>query len=259
MGRTQATAEDKARRARLAKGRTLKDNRDGMSRQYTSEDGYRLRIEYDPDAQNPREDFDCLGTIFVPRSNRYLSSDSKCEFAKLETENFLARIGALEPAQVDDLGEELDIDGPYFFAPVGAHIHSGITVWLGSMGNTRTKGQCQWDSGTIGTIYCTVKRAREEYGEKLTDAELEEKVRACFESEIQTLDTYLTGDVYGYRVYAPSEDFDGEDFDEDEDGEELEACWGFFGSEWAEEEAWAAFDSIMERERDAAMDYACRC
>jgi hypothetical protein len=48
--------------------------------------------------------------------------------------------------------------------------------------------------------------------------ELEDKVIKCLEQEVETYDQYLTGDVYGFVVY-------------DEDGQEVDSCWGFFGDD----------------------------
>ena len=42
--------------------------------------------------------------------------------------------------------------------------------------------------------------------------------------EVEVYDQYITGEVYGYVI-------------KDEEGNELEPCWGFFGMDHATEEA----------------------
>ena len=44
-----------------------------------------------------------------------------------------------------------------------------------------------------------------------------EKVREWLEGEIETFDQYIRGDVYGFIV--------------EEDGEEIDSCWGFYGED----------------------------
>jgi len=71
--------------------------------------------------------------------------------------------------------------------PVYMYDHSGITI------NT-TGYSCGWDSGQIGWIWMTKEQAME-YGYKTKkEAEL------FLETEIATLDKYLTGDVYEIRM-----------------------------------------------------------
>ena len=43
-----------------------------------------------------------------------------------------------------------------------------------------------------------------------------ERAEKCLRSEVETYDDYLTGQVYGYII-------------EDENGEQLDSCWGFLG------------------------------
>ena len=98
--------------------------------------------------------------------------------------------------------------------PLYLYDHGGITM------NT-TGFSCPWDSGQVGWIYCTKEDFIKETG--YTEKELfeEGKAEALLKGEVETYDQYLTGDVYGFVL-------------EDEDGNQIDSCWGFYGSDWKE-------------------------
>lgn len=60
-----------------------------------------------------------------------------------------------------------------------------------------------------------------EYGGKIVTQKLKERVTEYLKGEVETYDQYLTGDVYGYKVFKVE---NGEE-------EELDSCWGFYGQE----------------------------
>lgn len=94
--------------------------------------------------------------------------------------------------------------------PLYMYEHGGVTI-------STTPFSCHWDSGRIGLIFV---RREDVLKEKLSLKQVEEYLR----QEVATYDQYLTGDVWGYTI-------------EDEEGECLESCWGFFGREFCEQEA----------------------
>lgn len=104
--------------------------------------------------------------------------------------------------------------------PLYLYDHSGITMRTSSF-------SCNWDSGQVGFIYCTKEKAMKEFG--CSENEWRERATDCLEDEVKTYDQYLTGDVYGYII-------------KDEQGEEVESCWGFFGHDYCEQEAKAICD-----------------
>ena len=144
--------------------------------------GYSVAVEYDPYPESPRE-WDNVGTVVLVDRCRYSFGD------KTAGQDELARI-ARDPNNI--------------CLPIYIYDHSGITI------NT-TGFSCPWDSGQVGLIYCTKERARSEWGRVYRQQAL-----ACLRGEIETLDQYLTGQVYGYVVRDPQ-------------GEELDSCWGFYG------------------------------
>lgn len=90
--------------------------------------------------------------------------------------------------------------------PLYLYDHSGITM-------STKPFSCPWDSGQVGIIYIDKAEFRKELGCKRVS---KKKAYEIMESDVKVYDQYLTGEVYGFRV-------------EDEDGDTVESCWGFFG------------------------------
>lgn len=82
---------------------------------------------------------------------------------------------------------------------------------------------CPWDSGQVGWIYAEASARAE-------TPDLEAHLRA----EVETFAQWVRGDVWGYIV-------------EDENGEHVDSCWGFYGQEEAEREGRTMRD-YFERE-----------
>jgi hypothetical protein len=81
-----------------------------------------------------------------------------------------------------------------------------------------------WDSGQVGWIYALPTAIRKEYSCKLITKKIRAHVTQVLTSEIEEYGRYVNGECYGYTV-------------EDANGEELDACWGFIGWEYAEAQA----------------------
>jgi len=105
----------------------------------------------------------------------------------------------------------------YISLPVYMYDHSGITI------NT-TGFSCPWDSGQLGIIFVSKEKVREDYGVKRISSSLYKRIEGYLKGEVDTYDQYLRGDVYGYVI-------------EDEDGKEIDSCWGFYGQDECEKEA----------------------
>ena len=92
--------------------------------------------------------------------------------------------------------------------PVFLYDHSGLAM--------NTIGfHCPWDSGQVGFVYVTLEAVWQEFGLKRVTKALREKAADILRLEIVSYDAYLGGRVYGYVI--------------ERDGEEVDACWGFFG------------------------------
>jgi len=105
---------------------------------------------------------------------------------------------------------EANKEGKYIVLPLYLYDHSGITM-------RTTPFSCPWDSGQVGVIFVEKNKVREEYGWKVITAKRKEKILERLKGEVETYDQYLRGEVYGFRKLV--------------DGEEVDSCWGFYGSD----------------------------
>ena len=113
-----------------------------------------------------------------------------------------------EQADVDTINELAQNKGNIVL-PLYLMDHSGLSMNTGGFG-------CPWDSGQVGIIYVSKEQVRKEWGVKRISPKLHKQIVACLEGQVETYDDYLTGNVWGYTV-------------EDEDGEVLDSCAGFYG------------------------------
>ncbi|RLC88692.1 MAG: hypothetical protein DRJ03_02110 [Chloroflexi bacterium] len=164
----------------------------------------KLRIEQDTDVEDPRDVFDPLGKM-VCFHRRYTLGDEH-DFRADDYDGW----DALEAAICEE-------EKPVVILPLFLHDHGGITMSTGPF-------SCNFDSGQVGFIYMTREDAFKEYGKKRISKKLREQIDACLRSEVKEYDTYLRGDVWGYVI-------------EDDDGEHVDSCWGFYGHEYCEQEA----------------------
>lgn len=149
---------------------------------------YRIDIVYDTCPDNPRIHCDHLGTM-VCFHRRYTLGDDH-NFTVEEFKEFVSGKNIIS-------------------LPLYLYDHSGITM------NT-TGFSCQWDSGQVGMIYVDKDKIRSEFGwTRLTKLKID-KVLKILKNEVIEYDSYLRGDVYGYRIY-------------DSNNNEVDACWGFVG------------------------------
>lgn len=122
--------------------------------------------------------------------------------------------------------------------PLYAYEHGGITMSTGSF-------SCRFDSGQVGWGYVTKSGAEEmgcvgsytdDKGKTTTydKAFFEEAIR----SDVRTYADYLEGQCFGYTV-------------EDDDGTEVESCWGYVGDlKFVREEATLAATHANNPARD---------
>lgn len=210
---------------------------------------YTLRIEQDDCFESPR-DWDNLGTMVCFHSrynlgdkhsyrdpqeftldlwNEYATAKEKRKFI-LDTckgnidkfRNVLANgyteIDDLFEICVDEFGTPDCFPDSIYILPLFLYDHSGITMNTGGF-------YCRWDSGQVGYIYVSSEKIKKEGLENKTT----EEVLEYLNNEVVIYDQFLTGDVWGYVI-------------EDEDGDHIDSCWGFYGREYCEEEAQAALE-----------------
>lgn len=225
---------------------------------------YVLKIIQDDSPESPR-DWDNLGTMACWHG-RYTLGDEQpecsgiehkknlvCEF-RPDFEEYMDRWSErnmnihtglpdheywkaqAEFAEQCDARIEEEFDKFFLHLPLYLYDHSGITMSTGSF-------SCPWDSGQVGFIYVSKKKAREEYG-PLTKKNLE-RVYTYLRGEVETYDQYLRGDVYGFvlkkvtpagygKAECGADDLECVQVYEGEKVEETDSCWSFYGSDPAE-------------------------
>jgi hypothetical protein len=180
--------------------------------------GLKIEIIADDNAESPRE-WDNLGTMVCWHS-RYTLGD---EHSFSEPNNFRFSLleeilGDTDKAEsfVNDHSEDevkALIAQHYFIKPLFLYDHSGISISTGSfVGRAQ---HAQWDSGQVGYIYVSREAVRKEWKVSRISKKLADTIEKNLDSEVNTYDDYLRGNVYGFKVLQ------GE--------EELDSCWGFIG------------------------------
>jgi hypothetical protein len=109
-----------------------------------------------------------------------------------------------------DVKDEIDArKSTHHIFMLEAYIHSGVVLALAGEGNFPDR---QWDVSLLGAVFASKK-------EWYTKA----KARKAVESKVKEWNEYLSGDVWGCIV-------------EDDEGNHVDSCWGFYGHEYAKQE-----------------------
>lgn len=172
----------------------------------TFDRGVTLELHYDDDGSHadPRE-YDNIGTMVCWHRRADLGDKTVIPDGSLTMEEFIE--------------EEAGPDA--IVLPLWLYEHGSMTMSVGEH-NPYT---CQWDSGQVGFIYCTPEDVEREYG---STEDATERAVAYMKGEVETYDTWLRGEVYGYMVEAP--------------GDIGDSCWGYLGD----------LDYVRSEGRDAA-------
>lgn len=193
--------------------------------------GVTVEIETDDDRAGSPRDWDNVSRLYCwdDRMSGVVSEGENDEMFGPGDHNGLA-----------DAIEHLIAQGAVVILPLYLLDHSGYSISSGPniielddegrYRACRSEGRfagdsAGWDTSMVGFAWAK------------GDTDSPDPLAAC-EAEIETLDQYFTGDVYGYIV--------------DPDGEG-ESCWGFYGLECVKEEANDAAEHVAhQREREAA-------
>jgi len=165
---------------------------------------YTIEVYYDEDPRNPRTEWDNLCTMLCAHQ-RYTLGDEQVRERWGEQANYFSGWQEI----VDKLQKEEDV---VMWRRLKLYDHSGITI---SMSESYPYND-RWDSMTVGIIYVTREHLKSFMGWKRMNKKRTKQLHNIMEGEVQTYDNYLTGNVYGYAIVDPA-------------GEEIGACWGFFG------------------------------
>lgn len=166
--------------------------------------GHVIKIYHDPDPESPRE-WSNLGTLICWHRRYRLGDSHRFDSPKAFLRD-RAGVSDQSDLSMDQLRERADRKA--VLLPVFLYDHSGLAM--------NTIGfHCPWDSGQVGYVYVTLDSVREEFGVKRVTKAMREKAAEILCGEIVSYDAYLGGRVYGYVI--------------EQDGEEVDACWGFVG------------------------------
>lgn len=170
--------------------------KDDAVREYRSKNKI-LRIYQDSDPTDPRSlDYtDSNVGIMICSHKAYTLGDKQIRDSEFESWN--------------NLEEKLKKDEKAIaILPLYLYDHSGITMRTTPFGD-------RWDSGQVGFIYTTKEKMKDRGKVSL------EEVKDWLREEVKTYDQYLTGDVYGFKLF------------ELKNGtwQESDSSWGYYGSD----------------------------
>ena len=175
-------------------------------------------LVYDHDANNPRE-WDNLGTILIaPNKAHWIANrDSAVDISIPQGNNPFKHWENLRREQLKL--KKSDIAIAY---PITKYEHGAISLSLGYKSG--------WDCGVVGFIYITKEQVRECYGVKRITKGILEHAKNCMQSELDTLTSWLNGEVYGWKIKEYALTDDGLEWEE---VGILESCGGYFDQEQA--------------------------
>ena len=159
---------------------------------------YLIKIFHDEDPESPRA-WDNLGIMVC--SHKRDSYGDKHDF-RFDDYN------SWEEMEKDIMDNH---DG-HTILPIYMYEHSGVTI-------STTPFMDYFDSGRLGLIYCTKQAVAKEGID-------DERVVEILKGEVDTYDTYVKGEVYGYRIYKVSTCSEGHEHEE-----ELDSCYGYFNED----------------------------
>lgn len=174
--------------------------------------GFTIELYYDENAECPRE-WGYFGVLY--------SNHREYNWDGWKIEDLIESVGG--DIYADTIPWD-KIAKRYYFRKVWMYEHSGATVRTAEVNPWGNMGYMAWDSGLLGVIAIEKSKACKEFGYKRPCKALREKTEKYLDSEIETLDEWLRGEVYGFIT-------------RDRDGEIIDSCWGFYGEEAAIEEA----------------------
>ncbi len=180
--------------------------------------GYTIEICPDTDPESPRK-WDNLCEIHACH-NRYNLGDEGFNYNLHDEERF------------NEMKREAKKNKDIVL-PLYAYEHGNIAL---SLSNDSYPFNCRWDSGQVGYMVIRRKKALEDTipESKIFHTALKKRCMRIAKSEIETYNQYFRGDVYGYKI-------------EDENGDELDSCWGYYGIEDAITEAKSVVDYRVQK------------
>ncbi len=166
---------------------------------------YFIEIHQDDSPENPIKEWDMFGK-FICWHRRYDLGNCKDFATPQEVRAYAKQTGSL-------------------LFPLYMYDHSGIRL---SLDNSYCPFNDRWDAGQLGYVLVDRQEALEKMGKKRMTEKLRKRIIEIVQTEVDTYNQYLSGDVYGYII--------------SKDSEQIDSCWGFYGTEDVEEQAKSVVD-----------------
>jgi hypothetical protein len=103
-----------------------------------------------------------------------------------------------------------------------------------------------WDSGQLGVIYVKKDKIKKEYGCKVINNKMREKIKERLMGELDTYENYVNGSVYGFEIRKEGDEY-----------WDVDSCWGFFGYDKEKngllEHAKSSIDYTIKHEKETTM------
>ena len=176
---------------------------------------YTINVQQDSDCESPRE-WDNLGTMTYWHRNYILGDVDGSKEYQYDQDMFWYDLAGIEETD-SNLDKAMELaNKKNIILPLYLYDHSGITMSTSSF-------SCQWDSGQVGWIYISLEKVRKEYSAKRVSKKLRARVEKYLTGEVETYDSFLTGNVLGFSIVRNDDDGDEVDVD---------SCWGYFGDDF---------------------------
>jgi hypothetical protein len=186
--------------------------------------GYTINIVPDESPESPRK-WDNLGTM-VCFNKRYDLGD-KHDFKSSDYNNWKEIEKAIE-----------EKEGDIIIFPLYLYDHSGLHIKIGSFKGLLPQGHAEFDSGQVGFIYCSRKKACKEFGKKRVSKSMIAKVAELLKQEVDMYGMYLAGGIVGFTV-------------KDSKGEVIDSCWGYYEDNQALQDAKGTVDHLIKKALEA--------
>jgi hypothetical protein len=160
-------------------------------------EGLTVQIFYDDMPESPRE-WDNFGRLALKHDRYDMPNEADIDIHGYDSWN------EVEAALRHEYGALVIL-------PVSMYDHSGVHIYAGNNGMYGAQ---------IGFTYCTREDILNNWGSKRVTQKQRIQAEALLTAEVETYSDYSNGNVYGYVIL-------------DEDGEELDSCWGIYGYDYA--------------------------
>ena len=174
---------------------------------------YRVTVEVDTDPINPITDYIAIGKMYCWHRHYILGTDQP----RMDPRDFIMELAREKvahnyPEALLESNAWKIIRKHYVIKPLYLYDHGGISMSTSTFLD-------KWDSGQVGWFVIDMDEVSKEW-----KTDMKAHAEKYIEAVVQEYDDYLTGSVYGFVVSRRPLDSDDED-----DWEDVDSCWGFYG------------------------------